>query len=35
MTTARSLRTGDVVTVFPGDGLVRIDSSETTPGLDA
>ena len=31
----RSLHTGDVVTVFPGDGLVRIDSSETTRGLDA
>ena len=30
----RSLRTGDVVTVFPGEGLVRIDSSEATGGTD-
>ena len=30
----RSLRTGDVVTVLPGEGLVRIDSSETTGGPD-
>ena len=31
----RSLHTGDVVTVFPSEGLVRIDSSKTTRGLDA
>ena len=28
----RSLRTGDVVTVFPGEGAVRIDSSEPPGG---
>ena len=30
----RSLRTGDTVTVFPGEGLVRIGSSEDTGGMD-
>ena len=30
----RSLRTGDVVTVFPSEGLVRIDSKEATRGMD-
>ena len=30
----QSLRTGDVVTVFPSEGLVRIDSKEATRGMD-
>jgi predicted aconitase with swiveling domain len=30
----RSLRTGDTVTVFPGEGLVRVDSSEDARGMD-
>ena len=30
----RSLRTGDVVTVFPGEGLVRIESSGSARGTD-
>ena len=30
----RSLRTGDVVTVLPSEGLVRIDSREATRGMD-
>ena len=30
----RSVLTGDVVTVFPGEGLVRIDRSEATGGTN-
>ena len=30
----QSLCTGDVVTVFPSEGLVRIDSKEATRGMD-
>ena len=30
----QSLRTGDVVTVLPSEGLVRIDSREATRGMD-